>query len=191
MIFVIGGTMRSGKTILSKRIISDFGFSHIPTDHLVIALRKACPNSGVGSHGLTYDELCDRFKPVLIALLASLASEEGSSYVVDGYYIRPNDIVEKERSLKAYFLGYPNMTPRDKVLQIRRYGKTRSCYTNQMTDSTLFRNVEKWIEESKKLVQTCNEYEKEFFNVSHDFEECLASGLVRVKNYITKYQGVL
>jgi predicted kinase len=58
MIFVVGGIMRSGKSIFSQRIVDELGFSHIPTDHLIIALQKALPNIEISQRGLSYDELC-------------------------------------------------------------------------------------------------------------------------------------
>ena len=180
--------MRSGKTLLSKRLADKLNFSHIPTDHLILAIQKALPNTGIGQRGLSYDELCNRFKPVLIALLDSLESEKECHFVVDGYYIRPEDILEKEGSLKAYFLGYPDITPYEKVSLMRRYGKTQPCYTNKMNESRVFRYAEEWIHDSKKLLLACCEYDKEFINVSYNFDERITFGAERVNTYVRKSQ---
>lgn len=167
---IVGGIMRSGKSLFSSQLARRKGFSCISTDYLILLLRDVFPESGIGEAGRKYHELCDRFFPFFTKLIDTLREDEHQDYVIEGYYIRPRDIIGRVDARNALFFGYPEITPEEKLKQLREYGKSHTCYTNEIADEKLFDYVNKWIRESKALRQECLEHDLRFVDVSSQFK---------------------
>ncbi|NML17484.1 AAA family ATPase [Azohydromonas caseinilytica] len=165
MNILIGGAMRSGKTQVAESLAKRLGFSYLSSDSLVLTLRDCFPEIALGGQGKSYDELCDAFLPVLEKLFFYLGKNSSMNYVVDGHFIRPRDIQKFGLSCKAFFLGFPGIDPEMRLSQLRAYGKTAECYTNNMEDADLLERVNRWVEYSKSLRKECLEYEVPFLDV--------------------------
>ena len=167
---IVGGIMRSGKSLFSSQLARRKGFSCISTDHLILLLRDVFPESGIGEAGRNYHELCDRFFPFCTKLIDRLGEDEYQDYIIEGYYIRPRDIIGKVAAENALFFGYPEISPEEKFAQLREFGKRQPCYTNEIADKKLFAYVNQWIGESKELQQECLAHNLRFVDMSSSFK---------------------
>ena len=165
MNLLICGAMRSGKTALAESMAKRLGFSYLPSDSLVLALRESFPEIGFGTPGKNLDELCDSFAPFLEKLLLQLGKNNRMSYVIDGHFIRPRDVKRFGPNCRALFLGYPGAAPEARVEQLRAYGKVYDCFTNNIEDGELLNRVTRWVEHSRALREECLENQVPFFDV--------------------------
>lgn len=166
---IVGGVMRSGKSLFSSQLARRKGYSCISTDYLILLLRDLFPESGIGEPGRKYDELCDRFLPFCSKLIARLGEDDLQDYVVEGYYIRPRDVSNLVDTRNVLFFGYPEILPEAKLKQLREYGMRHTCYTNEMSDEKLLSYVRHWIVESQALRQECLDLNLRFVDVSDGF----------------------
>jgi hypothetical protein len=165
MNILICGAMRSGKTALAESMAKSLGFSYLPSDSLVLALRDSYPDIAISTPGNSLDELCDSFAPFLEKLLLQLGKNSRMSYVIDGHFIRPRDVKRFGPNSRALFLGYPGAVPEARVQQLRAYGKVYDCFTNNIEDSELLSRVTRWVEHSRALRKECLENQVPFLDV--------------------------
>jgi len=161
--------MRSGKTTIARQLVRDYGLFIVQTDHLILSMRKAFPETGIGNPDLGYNSLCEKFFPLLQALLITLESEANVNYVVEGHYIRPADVARLPKSFAPFFLGYTRITPRDKMAQIRQHASIQPCYTREMSETKLRRYTDQWIQWSRELHSECASTGNVFLDTSEGF----------------------
>jgi hypothetical protein len=157
--------MRTGKTALAVSRAKNLGISYLPSDSLLLALREAFPETGIGMPSKSLDELCDGFAPFMEKLLLQLGKNSRMSYVIDGHFIRPRDVKRFGPNCRALFLGYPGAVPEARVDQLRAYGKVYDCFTNNIEDSELLSRVTRWVEHSRALRKECLEHQVPFLVV--------------------------
>ncbi|WP_028998112.1 hypothetical protein [Azohydromonas australica] len=165
MNILICGAMRSGKTALAESMAKSLGFSYLPSDSLVLALRESFPDTAIGAPGKSLDELCAGFAPFVEKLLLQLGKNGRMNYVIDGHFIRPQDVKRFGPNCRALFLGYPGAVPEARVEQLRTYGKVYDCFTNKIDDSELLNRVTRWVEHSRALRKECLEHQVPFLDV--------------------------
>jgi len=165
--------MRSGKTRLSKHLQLEHSYNLIQTDHLILALQKAYPSTGVGKPGFSYESLCEAFSPFLRELLSQLAQDTEQNYIVEGYYIRPSDANELRPAFYPIFLGYPLIGIDQKIQQIRDYSRDHECYTSDFSDADLRGYVTRWIDQSRDLAQVCANARIPFFDTGSGIQLAL------------------
>lgn len=170
---IIGGVPRSGKTTLCKRLANDARLTHVSLDALVHAFEKAFPTIGISNDATDYNDLCALIKPFLFEHLHSL-SNFGIPFVLDGYYVRPQDLVELQtkEGFQAVFIGYPCADPHER-LQLLRSTEHDSDWTKLFSDEVLISKIEGFIRASARLKEWCESAGVMFIDVSHDWDERL------------------
>ena len=119
---LVAGVTNSGKTVFSRRLVEEYGYSRIPGDALVMAFEKSFPEIGIGHDRESYESACRQFGGYLVHLMNALAWESTMPYVVDTFHTQPAYLHGIDISKTTIlFLGYPEVEPYQKTEQSRQY----------------------------------------------------------------------
>lgn len=171
MLYVIGGASRSGKTLLSRRVVSEKKIPYFPLDALFGALARGAPELGVGYE----DSLLDRpvkMWPISKYLLKFFLQEE-QDFLIEGDSILPaqvNELLVAGKPIKCCFVGYTELTKEDKFLLVRKYQQGNTDWTKGVSDDQMLVMIDEMIQFSKYLKEECVKYGIKYFDVSHDFD---------------------
>ncbi len=115
MIYLVGGSPRSGKTVLGHRVSANLGSGWISTDLLYEILRV----NNVEGTKTEWDaspaaiiEAAEWFFPSLERFVWRVSSSMIESYVIEGVDFLPNHVVQlaDKYSIRSVFLGCSKMT---------------------------------------------------------------------------------
>lgn len=171
MLYVIGGASRSGKTLLSRRIVIEKQIPYFPMDALFGALVYGAPEFKVRYE----DSLLERptkIWPLAKHLFKSFLKEE-QEYLIEGDSILPHQIYElisEQKPVKCCFLGYTELTKDEKLILVRKYHQGELDWTKSISDEKMLLMIDEMIQFSKYLQEECAKYGIKYFDVSHDFE---------------------
>lgn len=172
MLYVIGGASRSGKTLLSRRAVSEKGIPYFPLDALFGALVNGAPQ-----FGLSYDDpLIERptkLWPISKHFFNFFFQEE-KDFLIEGDSILPsqvNEMIVSGRSVKSCFFGYTQLDKDEKLLLVRKYHQGDIDWTKELPDEEMLPLIDEMISFSKYLKEECNKYGIMYFDVSHDFDD--------------------
>jgi len=171
MLYVIGGASRSGKTLLSRRVVAEKQIPYFPLDALFGALAHGAPELGVRYESSLMDRPVKMW-PLVKHLLNTFLKEE-REYLVEGDSILPsqiNEFIVEQKPVKCCFLGYTDLTKDEKLSLIRQYHQGEIDWTKNISDKEMLIMIDEMIEFSKYLEQECAKYSIKYFDVSHDFE---------------------
>ncbi len=171
MLYVLGGTPRSGKTLLSRRAVAEKQIPYFPLDALFYMLVQGAPEFGVHYDNALVERPLKMWR-LTKHLFGSLAEDE-REYLIEGDSILPSQISEligEGKPIKGCFLGYTELTTDEKFSMIRTYHQGDIDWTKDMADEKLLPMIDEMIEFSKFLKEECSKYGIKYFDVSHDFE---------------------
>lgn len=171
MLYIIAGASRSGKTLLSRKAVSDKKIPYFPLDALFGAMVHGAPEFNIKYE----DSLIDR--PIKMWPLAkhmiSYFFKEESDYLIEGDSILPSQVSEligQGKPIKCCFLGYTEMTKDEKLALIRQHHQGDIDWTKNLSDEEMLPLIEEMIEFSKYLKQECEKCGIKYFDISHDFD---------------------
>lgn len=175
MIILIAGVSRSGKSILAKKLCVNQGMSYFPLDGVISTLESLYPDIGIKHFD---DNLT--FSPILADFVKELLSHleyEDLDVVLDTYQLFPNDYLQvfPDKSVPIVYLGYPNLSPVEKLGAIRAYQRTRD-WTNRTDDHDMISILSQYIKESKIMASQCQEFGLPFFDTGTDFQSAIDEG---------------
>lgn len=171
MLYVIGGASRSGKTLLSRRVVVEKQIPYFPLDALFSALAHTAPEFGVRYE----DSFTDRPTKMwqLAKHLLNAISNEEKDYLIEGDSILPsqiNELIVEGKQIRCCFFGYTELTKNEKLALIRQYNQGEIDWTQRISDEEMLPRIEKKIQFSKYLQEECAKYGIKYFDISHDFE---------------------
>lgn len=168
MNIIIGGAMRTGKTLVADALARRTGFPYLGTDSLILALRDCFPETAIGHKGKSFDELCEAFIPFLNRYLHHASQAGRGSHIVEGHFIRPKDVAQLAANTSAVFFGYPEADPQEKLQQLKSYAAA-SVPDGAETDDDekLLKQINRWIDFSRELREQCRQHDILFVDTSH------------------------
>ncbi len=181
--FIICGTSRSGKSLLSKRISSKLDLSWIIGDALVSSMEDAFPDLGVSHHGDLQD-IGNKFEEFIKYLLWNYAYE-GTSYVFDSTHLYPAHIAKirsKIGIVPTIFLGYADANVEQKLREIRQFDPAENWWTRERSDEELISHIQNQIEKSRQIKAQCLEFDMPYIETSQDF----ISSIAKAEEILTK-----
>lgn len=187
MLILIGGAARTGKGLLARRLLVEHQMSFFSLDVLKMGLARGVPEYGIDPEagGLVVGE---RLWPLVREMSVNLMGE-GVDYVVEGELL-PRYVADFQQryptQVKSCFLGYPAMTPEQKLHDIRTYAGSPNDWPSEYTDTDLVPILTQMIEFSRYLQAECTTYRLPYFDTSHHFAETLD----RVVAYVCAPQKV-
>jgi hypothetical protein len=169
MIYILGGTSRAGKTLLSRRAVSEKGIPYFPLDALFGGLANGAPQLGV-AYKQPFIERAERMWPVTKALLGFFFHQE-RDFLIEGDTLLPsqvNELVLEGRNLKSCFIGYTELDKEQKLALVRTY-QGEADWTKGLPDAEMLDLIDQMIQFSKYLKVECEKYGIQYFDISHDF----------------------
>lgn len=168
MNIIIGGAMRTGKTLVADALSKRTGFPYLCTDSLILALRDCFPQTAIGQKGKSFDELCEAFIPFLNRFLHHSDEAGRCSHIVEGHFIRPKDVSQLGANSTAVFFGYPEADPQEKLQQLKAYAASAAHEGSEMDDDEkLLKQINRWIDFSRDLREQCRQFGILFVDTSH------------------------
>jgi hypothetical protein len=183
MIYLVGGAARSGKTILTQRLLKEHGVPYFCMDYFVTALENGCPELGIDSEEANITRTA-KVWPRIEYLIRNIAEVE-PAYTVDGDALSPTGVEslvsEYGSKLRPCFIGYANISPLLKLHQIRTFTGGVNDWIQDHTDEYILDLIDDMIAYSCFAEQECHRLSLPYFDVSDDFPDTIE----RVYAYLT------
>jgi len=211
MIYLIGGTPRSGKTILAKKLAKDLNISWMSVDTLEgltqhftssADYKKKFPKNILRERtGGSNDKMYSQFSASkitnayiaqakssqdVIAVLVEWLIGGNRDYIIEGYQVTPRlaaNLLKKygKNNIKAVFLGRKNI---EKIVEDAKKGRDPDDWFLKKTrDKSTYPKIGAVISMySNYIKQEANKYDLRYFNMDKDFR----SQIIAAKNYLTR-----
>lgn len=173
MNYIIVGTSRSGKTMLTNKICKELnGFSKISIDNMIGAFEHNIPQLNINfKNGQGNKSLLPEFVDDFLIGAMDKDNDIGLYYVLEGDGLPFSKLLDlnKHENIKLIILGKSSISVQEYVDEIRYYeGKyLYSEWTRILSDSELIQLCENWINRSKDYQNLCKEYNIPFYDTSY------------------------
>lgn len=171
MLFLVSGTSRSGKTLLAKRILADKHIPYLSLDWLMMGFNDGIPEYGI-HHLLWPNEIAEKIWPFLLGMIDSMLVD-GMDYVIEGEAMLPQlvaDLIEKHPDrIRALFLGYTEISVKDKVALVKKHGDKDNDWLTNKSDEYITDHIENMIAYSKTIKTGCMKHGLTYFDTCKDF----------------------
>ena len=167
MLYILGGTTRSGKTLIARKLAKKKGVPYFSTDLLISSLQRGAPELGI-KQGQKYIPKARRLWKFTEPLMKSLIKNT-DEYLLEGDGLLPLQVnkILKEYPDKARscFLGFTKIKKIDKLALIRKYEHLPNEWTSNFSDKEVLAMVDNMVDISKYLKSECNKYSINFIEV--------------------------
>lgn len=175
MLYIIGGASRSGKSTISRIMLDKYKLPYLSLDFLVMGFTNGLPQMGIDANK-PEKEVAEKLWPFLKAICVNII-EIGLDYVVEGVFILPeqvNELIEEyPRNVKACFIGYTNISPDQKLSEIRIFSGALNDWTINESDSSVLKHIHKMVSFSEYLKNECDRFNMPYFENSGNFKGTL------------------
>jgi len=175
VLIFIGGAARTGKGILSRRMLIERQFPFLSLDVLKMGLARGVPEFSIDPNAGGI-QVAERLWPLVNEMSVSLLYDQ-MDQVFEGEILPGN--VEALRhaypnQVRACFLGYSTITPAQKLLEIRTHSGYPNDWPQEYTDVDLLRIINREIAFSQYLQSECAKYSHfRYFDLSEHFMQIL------------------
>ena len=170
MLLFIGGAARTGKGILARRLVTEMHMPYLSLDVLKMGLTRGVPEYDIDPNagGIVVGE---RMWPLVREMCASLLHDH-IDYLLEGELL-PKHVGALQsahpRQVKACFLGYADITPAQKLRDIRAHSGFPNDWPTEYSDAGLLDVIRVNIDYSRYLRDECARHNVRYFDTSHDF----------------------
>ena len=163
----IGGVAKSGKSRLAVHLCKKYNMNHIPLDYFASSFKHNFPEVGITSNVVIDSESSKKFALFLSRFIEIVESKDDEFFVLDSAHILPEDIIKylDRDKWDIYYLGYSNITPEEKILEIKKY--TKGGWTNKKTKEELLGIFKILINTSKDIEKICKESNIKYIDTSN------------------------
>lgn len=183
---LLGGASRTGKGIISQRLLNELKIPFLSTDPLKMALSRAVPGYRLNTAGSSI-AVAEQLWPFVSTLIKNMA-ETDLEYIVEGELL-PHHVVQIEKELSCKlctcFVGYADTDPSEKVRQIKTHSGHPNDWTASFNDDELYNLVASGIDYSRYLKEECHIENIKYVDFSNHFEESAAE----VVTYLRRCHG--
>ena len=182
MLFFIGGAARTGKGILSRRLLAEQNLPFLSLDVLKMGLARGMPHCAVDpdAGGL---QVGQRLWPLVREMSRNLLME-GVSYVFEGE-ILPGNVAALRQAypaqIKACFLGYAAVAPGQKMREIRAHSGHPNDWPQEYADDDLLDIIRREIAFSRYLQAECDRVDFPYFDTSRQFLPTLDAVVAHIR----------
>lgn len=172
------GPSRCGKTSMSTVLQEKYRYTHIIMDAVVETMSEVFPKLGIKHGNLDSEE----FRSFLSSYSKNLFKYTKHN-VIDLEVLEPNfakSMINEDEST-AIYMGYPSITPEEKMKQIRTYD-SEFDWTKNLSDEELIKLLTTHIETSKSLKEKAIKNGFEFIDTSFNREETIVASIEKMIN---------
>jgi len=173
MLYLIGGTSRSGKTLLAGMLLQRRQVPFLSVDVLKMALHDTVPALFPGPWH-PHPDLAEALWPVLRAIAVHSVAQ-GVDYCLEGDLLVPRHVADLSRELpgnaRACFLGYPAVSTEEKLKQVEAFSGGPNDWVNRDLDRAgKVAHIEEMKRSGSRLARSCRARDVPFVDTSHAFE---------------------
>lgn len=183
MIYLIGGTARSGKSTVRKLLCQKYQISGISIDHITQMMAIALPEYNLNFES-KWQIGFEKMNELVKALLTH--HPDNQDFVIEGWQISPSLIkVYQEFSrnnLRICILGCADAVCCQKMLDIRS-NPSYNEWTDKYSDQSLEKLVKELIKTSKRHKKECKKFGVQYFETSKNFEEMIQKAADYLVNF--------
>ena len=169
MLYLIGGAARTGKTILSERLLKEKNIPYFCLDYLVSAIDR-------NLHNIPSRQAAYKILPHLEAMLRNIV-EVKSNYIIEGDKLLPELVIKLIRiypnQIVSCFLGYSSIDPQEKIKAIKEYPSHINDWTGKLSEVDLKALVTEMSDYSQYIQAECYKYNLSYFDTSEDFSNTI------------------
>ncbi len=168
---LIAGVAKSGKSLFCKKLAKKTNYNHIPLDYFTASMKRNFPNWGIKSSVIINDT--SKKLSTLLNTVTNLIDDTDEKFIIDSAHIMPSDIIDNinRDNWNIYFFGYPNISAKDKLYEIRKYIK--DGWPIKKDDNELLIILEKLINISKEISEQCKKYNIKFIDTSFNINKTI------------------
>jgi hypothetical protein len=174
MLLFIGGAARTGKGMLTRRLLAEMQLPYLSLDVLKMGLARGAPEYAIDPNAGGI-QVASRLWPLVREMSISLLYDQ-MDYVFEGE-ILPKDVDDLREAYPtqvcACFLGYSRVAPAQKLHEIRAYGGHANDWPREYTDETLLTIINREIVFSQYIQSECTRFHFPYFDSSHHFMQVL------------------
>lgn len=169
----IAGVARSGKSTLSKKLKQKGEYNHIPLDYFTSSLKHNFPETKITSN-VIIDKDSSKNLSLLLSRVIEIINNTNEKFIIDSAHILPQDIIKylDRDKWEIYYIGYPSITPKEKLKLIRTYDK-KEDWTFKKTDEELLKILEQLIILSNEIKEECQNLNITFIDTEKDIKEAI------------------
>ncbi|MCW3095715.1 MAG: hypothetical protein JWL77_1333, partial [Chthonomonadaceae bacterium] len=171
MLLIIGGAARTGKSILSRRLLLETHQPYLSLDVLKMGLVNGLPSFGLDPEASAI-AIAEQLWPLVKAMAVNMV-ETDVHYTIEGE-ILPKHADELAlrfpKEVRAGFLGYADIVPRQKLAEIRKFGGHPNDWLTDYPDEDILELVEQNVEFSRYLQKECRRLGIPYFDTSESFD---------------------
>jgi hypothetical protein len=169
MLYLIGGAARSGKTILSERLLKEKSIPYFCLDYLVSALDR-------NLHNIPSQQAAYKILPNVEAMLRNIV-EVKSNYIIEGDKLLPEQVIKLiqvyPNQIISCFLGYSTIDPLQKIKDIKQHPSHINDWTGESSEFDLQDLVTEMLDYSQYLQSECSKYNLHYFDTSEEFSNTI------------------
>lgn len=171
MLYILAGTTRSGKSLLTRKLNHNYSLPHLSTDYIFTIAKQ-----GAGDENIEIDQefvdKAERLWKYTKPLIYNILSEQ-QNYIIEGDAILPKHINElgNQQNIQSCFLGFSNTDPQQKLHQIRKYEHLPDSWTKRFTDEDLLPIIEMMIDFSLYLKEECQKHKLPYIEVKNNLKK--------------------
>jgi hypothetical protein len=170
MLLFLGGAARTGKGLLTRRLLAELRLPFMSLDVLKMGLARGAPEFSIDPDAGAV-AVATRLWPIVRELSYNLIAE-GLPYLIEGEVL-PKQVAGLRdaypASVDACFLGYTAITPARKLRELRRHGGHPNDWPRELPDDAVLRIIEREIAFSRSLEPECRTHGFAYFDTSRDF----------------------
>lgn len=176
MNYIIAGTSRCGKTMLTNKIVKELnGFSKISIDTMIGAFKHTIPQVDINfENGQGNKDYLPKFIEDFFYGAMDKDNNIGLYYVIEGDGLPFSKLLElnKHEDIELIILGKTTISIKEYFDEIRYYeGKyLYSEWTKRLSDEELEISCKNWISRSKEYEKLCKENNIKFYDTSYQQE---------------------
>ena len=173
MIYLLGGSARTGKTTIAKRILEDKNISYFSIDYLMMGIANGIPELKVNPESNAF--LIGRQLWCIIEPMMTTMIENGTTCLFEGSQLIPRNVKHfSDRyvgEVCAAFLGFSDVDPIKKAHEIEDFPGTENNWVENCSFEDIVNLSNKFIEFSKDIHRECQKYGLKYFDLSKDYDE--------------------
>ena len=171
MLYLVGGASRAGKSKLARRMLLERHIPYLPLDALMMGFANGLPEFGVEPYGPDI-EVGEKLWPLVHAMAVDLL-ETDVDYLIEGACLLPGQVARLVQTygpaVRTCFIGYTDISPREKLHQIRAFGGEPNDWLQPAPDDEVIAFVDTMLDYSRYLRDECTAHRIRFFDNSHGF----------------------
>ena len=167
MIYLIGGSIRTGKSNLSNKILRNKQISVISTD-VIIGLLRNYVKKDFSDPRPNFIQKAENFYPHLKEFIKANLILGNNDYVYEGDIILPEQVnsLSKEFYVKACFLGFSQVN----IDTLKQHIGDHK-WLDELSEDELTELPQKIVDTSKFIEDECKKYNLKYFDLSIDYDK--------------------